>query len=234
MRMPRRHVLAGFMVTALLGSAAVGCGQTTINTRDFDDPPSSIPGSTGGTRPGTIPRLSTTSSSTTVAGSIPRTSTIPPTTTVPGTAMPPVTTVPRRPTTTTTTVVTKAGRDAAMQELAEHRATWDAKHPVAYRFTVGVGCFCPQSVTGPWIITARVDTREVRPATPDGEQPLSSEMPPDVEGVFTKAKDALAKADQVEITYDETWGFPTRVSIDWIKDAVDDEESFTIGGFEKL
>lgn len=148
--------------------------------------------------------------------------------------MPPVATVPRPSSTTTTTVVAKAGRESALQELAEHRAIWDAKHPVAYRFRVSVGCFCLPSVRGPWIITARVDTREVLPATPDGEQPLSSEMPPDVEGVFTKAKDALAKADKVEITYDETWGFPTSVSIDWIKDAVDDEESFTIGEFEKL
>ncbi|HSB03196.1 MAG TPA: DUF6174 domain-containing protein, partial [Anaerolineales bacterium] len=42
------------------------------------------------------------------------------------------------------------------------------------------------------------------------------------------------KADEVLVEYDETYGFPTKVNIDFIKNAVDDELALTISNFEKL
>ena len=227
----RRQAFLGFMACVLVGAAAVGCGQK-VNPRDYDDPPASFPGTTASV-PGTRPATITGQGTTRVPGSVPRTTTMP--VSIPRTTPPPTT----EPTTTgpnrsTTTVVTKSGREAAVNELAKRRAMWDAKHPVAYRFKVGVGCFCPPSITGPWLVTARVDTREIVPATPGGDQPLGSQLPPDVEGVFAKAKDALAKADKVEIEYDETYGFPTKVQIDWITNAVDDEQTLTISDFTPL
>lgn len=222
MRMRQRP--APLLLLALLPvlvALSAACGGTTVDTRGAGDPPGSIAGTTTITVSGTIPRTTTSQVPGTLPGTIPRT-----TTTVRSTIPP---TVPR----STTTVVPKAGREAATQELAEHRAIWDAKHPVAYRFKVGVGCFCPSNVTGPFEITARVDTREIKNLNPDAG-PSSGESPPDVEGVFKKAKDALATADDVTIRYDEAWGFPTLVDIDWIKNAVDDEESVTISDFVVL
>jgi hypothetical protein len=36
------------------------------------------------------------------------------------------------------------------------------------------------------------------------------------------------------VTYDATYGFPTEMSIDFIKEAADDELYFTVSGFEAL
>ena len=225
MRMRQRRVLG--LLSALVSvvvAASSACGGTTVSTRDGGDPPGSTVGTTSITVSGTIPRTSTTKVPGTNPGTVPRT-------TIPRSTIP--TTTPTTTPRSTTTVGPKAGREAATQELAEHRAIWDAKHPVAYRFKIGVGCFCPSNVTGPFIITARVDTREIQNVNPDAGAP-SGESPPDVEGAFKKAKDALATADEVEIRYDEAWGFPTLIDIDWIKNAVDDEESLTISEFEVL
>ena len=42
------------------------------------------------------------------------------------------------------------------------------------------------------------------------------------------------KADEVKVTYDETYGFPSQINVDFIKEAVDDELSLQITDFEKL
>jgi hypothetical protein len=41
-------------------------------------------------------------------------------------------------------------------------------------------------------------------------------------------------ADEVLVTYDATYGFPTSISIDQIKEAVDDEISYQVENFEVL
>ena len=228
MRMHQRRVLGLlFALGSVVVAASTACGGTTVSTRDGGGPPGSTAGTTVVTVSGTIPKTTTTTT-TRVPGTNP--GTLPRTTTIPRSTIPPTSsTVPR----STTTVVPKAGREDETKALAEHRAIWDAKHPVAYRFKVGVGCFCPSNVTGPFIITARVDTREITNVNPDAGG-SANETPPDIEGAFKKAKDALATADEVEIRYDEEWGFPTLVDIDWIKNAVDDEESLTVSEFEVL
>jgi hypothetical protein len=43
-----------------------------------------------------------------------------------------------------------------------------------------------------------------------------------------------SKADKVEATYDATYGFPSRVNVDAIQNAVDDEYSVQISNFEAL
>ena len=46
--------------------------------------------------------------------------------------------------------------------------------------------------------------------------------------------DLGGKAEEVTVTYDATYGFPTSVNIDFIKNAVDDELYLSAAKFEKL
>jgi hypothetical protein len=55
-----------------------------------------------------------------------------------------------------------------------------------------------------------------------------------IDRLFTQLKSALDEADEVATTYDSTYGFPTSISIDQIKQAVDDELFITVDHFEVL
>ncbi len=47
-------------------------------------------------------------------------------------------------------------------------------------------------------------------------------------------KDMGGEADKVTVEYDETYGFPKQVSVDFIENAMDDELGLTVSEFEKL
>lgn len=50
-----------------------------------------------------------------------------------------------------------------------------------------------------------------------------------VKDVFNEIKRALnQKVDGLEVTYDEDWGYPKEVFIDWLELAVDEEDRYTI------
>lgn len=44
-----------------------------------------------------------------------------------------------------------------------------------------------------------------------------------VEEAFQLITDAFERADDIDVEYDPRYGFPTRINIDWIKEAADDE-----------
>jgi hypothetical protein len=126
-------------------------------------------------------------------------------------------------------------RVKALEELNANLAKWRASHPVSYQYTWFTGCFCPESYRGPFRVTVRVDQVLIQPGTPGGAQPgndVPQRLP--IEAVFAAARDALATADAVDITYDPTYGFPTSVAVDAIKQAVDDEYTITIESFATL
>ena len=117
---------------------------------------------------------------------------------------------------------------------------WQNKSVTHYRFTVVMGCFCPFAGA------------EVTYEVIDGVSMLDSIYMPDkresdielivdmyaqyttVEAVFSYLERAITTADEVTVEYDPTYGYPARISIDWIKLAVDDEQSLAITYFEPL
>jgi len=54
------------------------------------------------------------------------------------------------------------------------------------------------------------------------------------ESTISPEVEELMKNDvaSVEIEYDKTYGFPTLISIDYIKDAIDDEVTYMYSDFE--
>jgi hypothetical protein len=117
--------------------------------------------------------------------------------------------------------------------LRAARARWQSSGIVSYELTVRRICYC--GFVEP--VRVKVENRVVvsRTVASTGE-PLSAvyaELYPDVPGLFAIVERAASDADDLDTTFDATYGFPSKISIDWDEIMVDDEviyrtEAFTI------
>lgn len=103
--------------------------------------------------------------------------------------------------------------------------------PDDYAFTLRVGCFCPYA--GPLRITVAdgevVEVRQLEPQEGQGDlQAWIDDQAMTLDELNELVERARREADDVDVTYDPTYGFPTDVYIDWYKDAVDDEIGYTV------
>lgn len=57
---------------------------------------------------------------------------------------------------------------------------------------------------------------------------------PTVAELFAELDRAIRDADTVDARYDPVSGMPISASIDWIRNAADDETTFTAGGLSQL
>lgn len=124
--------------------------------------------------------------------------------------------------------------------VQQNRERWEEQNIDHYRFTVVVSCFCPfagaeatYEVQNGQVVYESVQAapdREIDPAQV-GEfyQPYNT-----IEKVFAYLEEATNEADETTVEYDPTYGFPTNISVDWIKEAVDDEMYLTLSNFEPL
>ena len=55
-----------------------------------------------------------------------------------------------------------------------------------------------------------------------------------IDDLFEQLKSAQAEAEEVSVVYDTTYGYPSSIAIDHIKEAVDDEMYITVESFEVL
>lgn len=124
----------------------------------------------------------------------------------------------------TTTVLTPLGR-------------WQTQHITHYRFDFHPSCFCSNVDTRIEVQNGKVvrttmlppnETASVHLGT-DGQQPTIDKLLSDV----ARAQSGGATGD-VRVSYDPKYGVPIKASIDWIKNAIDDEMAWTITGFMPL
>ncbi len=134
-------------------------------------------------------------------------------------------------------VLSACGSGTAFQQNLDK---WEGQNINHYRFTLVVGCFCPfagAEVTYE-VLNGQVVTESIKPAVdrPDEPDRISEFYQPynTIEKVFGYVGKTLNEADETTIAYDPTYGFPTTVSVDWIKQAMDDEMYLTLSNFEPL
>ena len=123
-------------------------------------------------------------------------------------------------------------------ELSGARNRWQAAHISHYRYKLNVGCFCAFTQHMP--LTIEVENgRVVNMSFEDG----SALSPQDqqnfaqyqtVDALFDFTAQSIRKADEVKTEYDPAYGFPARVQIDFIKQAVDDELALSVSDFQPL
>jgi len=124
--------------------------------------------------------------------------------------------------------------------VQQNREIWEGQNIDHYRFTVVVSCFCPfagaevtYEVQNGQVVNESVQAapdRQIDPAQV-GEFYQAYNT---IEKVFDYVEQATNEADEITVEYDPTYGFPTDISVDWIKEATDDEMYLTLSNFEPL
>ena len=126
-------------------------------------------------------------------------------------------------------------------ELSRNQQKWTDANITHYRFSLNIGCFCVFRSEMP--LTVEIFNGEVVSMTgADGTVIDAANANyayystyATIDRLFAELEsDSLREADEVTVKYDPTYGFPTEVTIDFIKDAVDDELYLSASGFESL
>jgi uncharacterized protein DUF6174 len=125
----------------------------------------------------------------------------------------------------------------AGSEYEQNLGLWEKQEISHYRYQLSILCFCPFAGQMPLTIEVS-DGNAISVTTADGSEPgpnsLSYEQVDTIDKLFATLAKAEAEADDVQVTYDPTYGFPTTIAIDNIKDAIDDEISYEVTNFEAL
>jgi hypothetical protein len=136
----------------------------------------------------------------------------------------------------------------SQSEIEQNKEKWQDANISHYRFHLTVGCFCVFSQDMPLIIEVQdgdvlsmeyQSGNEIDESTREYFQRFAT-----IEKIFAEIEkdfqtvdsgDASQdKADEVIVEYDETYGFPTLVNVDFVKEAIDDELYLTISNIERL
>ena len=121
-------------------------------------------------------------------------------------------------------------------ELEKNQSKWQAADISHYRFSLMVGCFCAFSDKMPLSIEVK-DGKIISMFYNDGtvisdSDRMNFSQYATIPTLFSFTKDVLKKADEVNIQYNEKYGFPSSVQVDYIKNAADDELSLTVMNFQ--
>jgi len=126
------------------------------------------------------------------------------------------------------------GEDETRELLERNERVWSANAPSRYRFVLQRLCFCPQEFTQPVLVTVENGAVVSRTYVLSG-QPLAAQsisLFPAMEGVFAILHEAIErKADRMNASYDGRLGYPTSASIDYVRNAIDDELEFRVSDF---
>ena len=129
------------------------------------------------------------------------------------------------------------GPTTPRDELRDARRRWEAARPAAYAFTFERLCFCPVELTRPTVVTVRGGAVESLRYV-DGGGPVDPRFAsayPTIDGLFDAIAEALARPPaSFSATYDPARGYPVRVDIDPIRDAVDEEVGYRVRDWRQL
>ncbi len=119
--------------------------------------------------------------------------------------------------------------------LSRHQRLWVNQGIRSYQYRLQVNCFCPPEVTDPVIVEVREGAASsvLYAATGKPAESKYFDKYDTVDELFLVIEDTIKRgADEISVTYDETLGFPTRIYIDFVKQAVDDEIAYNISDFQ--
>jgi len=130
---------------------------------------------------------------------------------------------------------------AGASEFSQNQQKWEDANITHYRFDVNISCFCAFRDQMPLTIEVR-DGQVVSLTNVNGDQVLDTDpnyqffAPYATLDLLFSELDAAqnGKADKVTVTYDETYGFPKDLTIDFVEEATDDELYLTVTNFEPL
>ena len=116
------------------------------------------------------------------------------------------------------------------------QARWAAQGPAAYRITMSRSCECLPEMSGPVVVAVSDGAIESRHYVATGAAVTSTyaALFPSIDGLFEIIEDARrVNVGRLDVTYDPTYGYPTRITIDG--DGVvgnDDEVTYLVRDLE--
>lgn len=139
--------------------------------------------------------------------------------------------------------VANAGEPKSDLDLA--REKWEAANISHYRFDLFISCFCIFNENMPLVIEVNngevvsmefQNGKEIDPQFLDlfNRYATIDKLFEGLSTSFDFAGDDQGPAEKVTVEYDATYGFPTKIDIDFIEQAIDDELYLTVSGFEAL
>lgn len=124
-------------------------------------------------------------------------------------------------------------------EIEQNKEKWQDANISHYRYHLSITCFCIFSQDMPLVIEVQdgeivsmeyQSGKEIDPANLELFEKYAT-----IDRMFTELEAGInGEADEVTATYDPALGFPTEVTIDFVKDATDDELYLSILNFEEL
>lgn len=120
------------------------------------------------------------------------------------------------------------------QELADARRKWASQAIDEYEFTFQRRCFCDPEFTRPVTIKVR-ENRGVLMTSVDERARPSFERYNTIEKLFDFVEAALNRnAFDLDVTYDEAFGYPRSVAVDYDYMMKDEEMSFRVTDFRVI
>jgi hypothetical protein len=115
-----------------------------------------------------------------------------------------------------------------------HRATWARHRPSIYSVSVRRSCYCPL-----WSVRVTVSAAGVQSLkylSDRNDRSVYSDhryYPRDIDEIFSLIEKAYtSRANKIDLSFDEDYGYPVSALIDQNYDTVDDEQSVTLSDFE--
>lgn len=126
-------------------------------------------------------------------------------------------------------------------DFEQHQKQWREANIAHYRFELNMVCFCTFRNRMPLQIevlngqvAAMTDNTGKTITAADAHYDFFARYAT-IDRLFSELQTSLnGKADQIAVAYHPSYGFPTRINIDRIQRAADDELGLAVSAFERL
>ena len=111
-------------------------------------------------------------------------------------------------------------------EIALEEQAWISHQIDDYTIVYRESCFCVGGEVTVVVRDGKIDSAERQTEPGVNAPPVGN--PLTVPGLFDLIRRAQREADNLEVRFDDDLNFPDRISIDWERNAVDDEYGLTV------
>ena len=127
----------------------------------------------------------------------------------------------------------------ASSDFDRARNQWQDADISHYSYNLTLSCFCAFNENMPLVIEVQdgeVVSMEYQNGNEIEDVNLELFQKYDtIDNIFAELEKVLGGgADKVTVSYDDTYGFPEQIDIDFVEEAIDDELYITVSGFQEL
>ena len=125
------------------------------------------------------------------------------------------------------------GEDDDPSMVAQQRRQWERLGFDAYAYDLTIFCFCPH--VDPVRVQVRADTVFSAILVETGAPVEQTFRARTIDELFEVIEDAIAQeADQLDVEYDEAFGYPSRIYVDYRINVIDEERTFVAENLRSL